>query len=84
MDLPKTIDSKSAVGEGKDGSESYHVEETAASSFSIEHAEFILQRHGTLNLNLVPSMNPADPLNWPSWKVKNFLFAEYTCYCYVY
>ncbi|OJJ37928.1 hypothetical protein ASPWEDRAFT_108862 [Aspergillus wentii DTO 134E9] len=32
------------------------------------HRSYLLERHGTLDLDPIPSMNPADPYNWPSWK----------------
>ncbi|KAF9886615.1 hypothetical protein FE257_011255 [Aspergillus nanangensis] len=32
------------------------------------HQMFLLERHGTLNLDPIPSMDPADPYNWPGWK----------------
>ncbi|KEF59864.1 uncharacterized protein A1O9_04712 [Exophiala aquamarina CBS 119918] len=38
------------------------------------HREYLLQRHGTLNLKPVPSQDPADPLNWPAWKKNLNLF----------
>lgn len=38
-------------------------------ALSPEHREYLLARHGTLDLDPIPSMDPADPLNWPSWKV---------------
>lgn len=38
-----------------------------------EHREYLLQRHGTVDLIPLPSIDPNDPLNWPSWKV-SFLF----------
>lgn len=75
MDPQDPRDSNSHIEEEKTGSDSYHVEETLASFLSAEHADFIMQRHGALNLSPVPSMDPADPLNWPSWKVKNLSFA---------
>jgi hypothetical protein len=31
--------------------------------------EYLLKRHGTLELDPMPSQDPADPLNWPRWKV---------------
>jgi hypothetical protein len=31
--------------------------------------QYLLQRHGTLDLDPMPTADPADPLNWPSWKV---------------
>ncbi|KAJ5611169.1 hypothetical protein N7510_007888 [Penicillium lagena] len=32
------------------------------------HREFLLSRHGKVNLVPLPSEFPADPLNWPSWR----------------
>jgi len=39
------------------------------SSLSESHREFLLQRHGTLDLDPIPSPSGADPYNWPTWKV---------------
>lgn len=33
------------------------------------HKEYLIARHGTLELDPMPSQDPADPLNWPRWKV---------------
>ncbi|RFU24025.1 hypothetical protein B7463_g12310, partial [Scytalidium lignicola] len=30
--------------------------------------EYLLQRHGRIDLIPVPSADPSDPLNWPDWK----------------
>ncbi len=82
MDIDQKRDPESIGGTAKleaSGSEASHMEELAAAnapSLSPEHAEFLMRRHGTLNLNPVPSMSPADPLNWPSWKVHNVPVAE--------
>lgn len=35
---------------------------------SQSHREYLLQRHGTLDLDPLPSEDPQDPLNWPAWK----------------
>lgn len=35
-----------------------------------EHQKYLLQRHGTLELDPVPSADPDDPYNWPTWKVR--------------
>jgi hypothetical protein len=43
--------------------------EIASDGISVEHRNFLLQHHGTTQLDPIPSMDPADPLNWPSWKV---------------
>lgn len=40
-----------------------------ASKLSEPHRAYLLQRHGTLDLDPLPSMDPADPYNWPLWKV---------------
>ncbi|PYH96036.1 MFS general substrate transporter [Aspergillus ellipticus CBS 707.79] len=42
--------------------------EIAAASLSPSHREFLLQRHGTLDLDPIPSPSDADPYNWPTWK----------------
>lgn len=39
------------------------------SSLSESHREYLLQRHGTLDLDPIPSPSDADPYNWPTWKV---------------
>ena len=49
------------------------VEDKSASQM-VDHPDvvrdqYLLQRHGTLELNPKPSADPEDPLNWPSWKV---------------
>lgn len=33
------------------------------------HRDYLMERHGTLNLDPIPAMDPADPYNWPEWKV---------------
>ena len=43
--------------------------DTVASRISKPHQDYLMQRHGTLELHPVPSMDPADPYNWPGWKV---------------
>lgn len=44
--------------------------EDGGSNISQSHREYLLQRHGTLNLEPLPSEDPADPYNWPVWKVR--------------
>ncbi|KAJ9194007.1 hypothetical protein DTO164E3_7595 [Paecilomyces variotii] len=41
---------------------------TAIDELSPAHKEFLLQRHGSLDLDPVPSFSGADPYNWPTWK----------------
>jgi hypothetical protein len=33
------------------------------------HQDYLLERHGTLDLDPIPGMDPADPYNWSDWKV---------------
>lgn len=33
------------------------------------HRQYLLQRHGTLDLEPVPDMSDSDPYNWPKAKV---------------
>ncbi|KAE8378666.1 major facilitator superfamily domain-containing protein [Aspergillus bertholletiae] len=50
----------------------------ATSLLSDQHRDYLLQRHGTLDLDPIPSMDPADPYNWPSWKkVINLLLVSF-------
>ncbi|KAJ5591995.1 uncharacterized protein N7459_002364 [Penicillium hispanicum] len=35
---------------------------------SDSHRSYLSERHGTFDLDPIPSMNPADPYNWPLWK----------------
>lgn len=44
-------------------------QQTAVDSLPQFHKNYLLKRHGTLNLSPLPNMDPADPLNWPKWKV---------------
>jgi hypothetical protein len=43
------------------------------------HHDYLLQRHGTLNLEPLPSQDPADPLNWPEWRVYHLFFLTGPC-----
>ncbi|GAO51204.1 MFS general substrate transporter [Saitoella complicata NRRL Y-17804] len=37
------------------------------------HQQYVLARHGRLDLMPVPSADPHDPLNWPAWKKNTLL-----------
>lgn len=41
-----------------------------AKSISPEHREYLIQRHGTVELDPLPGHDDKDPLNWPRWKVR--------------
>lgn len=40
------------------------------------HKSYLIQRHGTLDLDPIPSMDPADPYNWASWKVSSIILTR--------
>lgn len=44
-------------------------EESVAARLPKAHRDYLLERHGTLELDPIPSMGPDDPYNWPEWKV---------------
>lgn len=43
--------------------------ESMAARLPKAHRDYLIQRHGTLELDPIPGMSPADPYNWPEWKV---------------
>ena len=47
----------------------FYVEDRVA-HLSEEHRQYLLARHGTLDLDPIPDMNDADPYNWPRWRVR--------------
>jgi hypothetical protein len=53
----------------KDGLDEGSQEHYGAGYLTTEHREYLLSRHKTIDLNPLPTMDPADPLNWSSLKV---------------
>lgn len=49
--------------------DSDHLEKGNPDALSAEHRDYLIARHGTTDLVPLPTMDPADPLNWPRWKV---------------
>jgi hypothetical protein len=43
--------------------------ESVAARLPKAHRDYLMERHGTLELDPIPGMGAADPLNWPEWKV---------------
>jgi hypothetical protein len=35
------------------------------------HRQYILAKHGTLDLEPIPDMTDTDPYNWPQWRVRD-------------
>jgi hypothetical protein len=50
-----------------------------AANLSPEHREYLLERHGTLELDPMPGFGDADPLNWKTWKVRHSIIYRH-CY----
>ncbi|EON97726.1 putative mfs multidrug transporter protein [Phaeoacremonium minimum UCRPA7] len=49
--------------------ENHHVEYGSdPDGISNDHREFLLSHHGSVDLDPIPSMDLADPLNWPKRK----------------
>ncbi|KAF2477624.1 MFS general substrate transporter [Lindgomyces ingoldianus] len=45
-----------------------YLEKDEMVSLSEEHCQYLLNRHGTLDLDPLPTMGDTDPYNWPNWK----------------
>lgn len=61
--------SQSMEGKGTDYPHIEQVEDDEQIQLSLAHKEYLLARHGTLELYPMPSQDDLDPLNWPKWKV---------------
>lgn len=46
-----------------------YLDKKEQSHLSPEHREYLIKRHGTVDLDPLPTMGTADPYNWPTWKV---------------
>lgn len=46
-------------------------DKTTAELVDSARDQYLLQRHGTLELIPKPTADPHDPLNWPAWKVSS-------------
>lgn len=69
------LDNDEFVEEASSGQQhSTSVEPAEADKLSQEHRDYLLKRHGTLELDPIPDMADADPYNWPAWKVLCFFF----------
>lgn len=50
-----------------------HLPHVSGEQLPPDHRDFLLARHGTLQLTPLPSSDPRDPLNWPTWKKDIYL-----------
>lgn len=58
--------------EPSDTHQTYY-EPTDINALSEEHRTYLLKRHGTLELDPIPSFGDADPYNWSTTKVRGEL-----------
>jgi hypothetical protein len=70
-----TSDSSQIASDPKGAISIAHVEQLTSNNEQLpaEHREYLLARHGTLDLTPLPSIHPQDPFNWPTWKKDIFL-----------
>jgi hypothetical protein len=54
--------------ESKEGATLEIEDPSQTSTINDDRDEYLLIRHGTLELNPLPSSSPKDPFNWPIWK----------------
>jgi hypothetical protein len=67
------VDGQSDIIHNANIKEDAGTDEIKYSTLSQYHSEYLLQRHGTLDLNPLPSSDPLDPLNWPRWRKNLYL-----------
>lgn len=46
------------------------IEQDGINALSQEHRDYLLQKHGTLELDPIPDMTDHDPYNWTQSKVR--------------
>lgn len=75
---PESVDHEEHVNEADLGHWATNINGDAA-ALSPEHREYLMRRHGTLELDPMPGHGNADPYNWTSRKVRTFsVFSLFT------
>lgn len=69
-----SLDKPFGLDEAEKSQIAVHQEQAISEELSPEHREFLLSRHGTVDLDPIPSMDLNDPLNWPRWKKNATVF----------
>lgn len=68
IDSPALQPSETNSADVEIGLRSTNISIGAAATLPQHHRDYLIQRHGTLDLDPIPSDDPADPYNWPEWK----------------
>ncbi len=50
-----------------------YLDKEEVTHLSEAHRNYLIQKHGTIELEPIPTMSDADPYNWPVWKVSTCL-----------
>lgn len=56
--------------------EDEHPSKEQSSYLPPEYRDYLISRHGTVDLDPLPDMTDADPYNWPKWKVNKYKSAH--------
>lgn len=67
----KNTMSSSSIASDIEKGTTQHNEEFDPVEISSDHHDYLIQRHGSVQLDPLPSRDPEDPLNWANWK-KNY------------
>ena len=79
---PTDASKKSDSDQLEFGPRATYIPTNDASGLSQEHRDYLLKRHGTLELDPIPSGDPADPYNWPFWKkTANLILVSFHVSC---
>lgn len=46
-----------------------YIQKDDVGALTEEHRQYLIKRHGTIDLDPLPGHGDADPYNWPAWKV---------------
>ncbi|KFZ11402.1 hypothetical protein V501_04782 [Pseudogymnoascus sp. VKM F-4519 (FW-2642)] len=75
---------KPSAGHSEDieltGERAVYVHPETIDALFAEHREYLLQRHGTLELDPIPAMGDADPYNWTSRKLWCWITVEWNAF----
>lgn len=73
LDVGKRYNSSNAHVErlGTNAPQAMISDPSSVDELSKEHRAYLLQRHGTLDLDPIPDFGDADPYNWSSTKVSH-------------
>lgn len=70
MDTPHDkVDLETVESLGPAQTQHTYIAHDEIASLSQSHKDYLIAKHGSLDLDPVPSFGDADPYNWANWKV---------------